>query len=187
MMTREYQPMSNSYSAPTSMEDASSCCSSEATPGITKGPQFDVSMRTSDVDTAPLEPPDAVLGSADTTTHRTLSTAIESNSGLNITPPTTTTIRRKPTQYNHSALGFFVVFAVTGLPVVGISLVTFSIATQLSAGPLTVRKPRPRILECHRSSIPEAMQDRAAMLCYPPQLDSRQTGRLPAPSRQSPS
>jgi hypothetical protein len=152
MMTREYQPMSNSYSAPTSKEDASSCLPSNVTPlEITRGPQFDVSMRTSGVDTDPLDPPDAVLGSADTTTQRTFSTAIESNTGLNSTPPTTTTIRRKPTQYNHSAFGFFVVFAVTGLPVVGISLFTFSIASHLHGGPLTVRKPRPRVPQLQRS------------------------------------
>lgn len=155
MMTREYQPMSNSYSAPTSNEDASSCLPSNVTPlEITRGPQFDVSMSTSGVDADPLDPPDAVLGSADTTTQRTLSTAIESSTGLNSTPPTTTTIRRKHTKDNQKVLGL-VAFGVAGLPVVapavGISLFTFSITSHMHGGPLTVRKPRPRVPQLHRS------------------------------------
>jgi hypothetical protein len=147
MMTREYQPMSNSYSAPTSKEDASSCLPSNVTPvEITSGPQFDVSMRTSGVDTDPLDPPDAVLGSADTTTQRTFSTAIESNSGLSSTPPTTTSVRRKPAQDNRltSRLG---TFGVAVLLVVGISLFTFSVSSHLDEGPLTVRKPAPVSLD----------------------------------------
>ena len=124
MMTREYQPMSNSYLAPTSKEDASSCLPSNVTPlEITRGPQFDVSMSTSGVDADPLDPPDAVLGSADTTTQRTFSTAIESNSGLNRTPPTTTTESRKATQDNDLTIRL-AAFGLRALPVVGISLFT---------------------------------------------------------------
>lgn len=103
-------------------------------------------MSTEGVDADPLDPPDAVSGSADTTTQRTLSTAIESNSGLNSTPPTTTSVRRKPTQDNRltSRLG---AFDVAVLLVVGISLFTFSFSSHLHGGPLTVRKPAPESLD----------------------------------------
>ena len=128
MMTREYQPMSNSYSAPTSKEDASSCLPSNVTPlEITRGPQFDVSMSTSGVDADPLDPPDAVLGSADATTQRTLSIAIESNTGLSSTPPTTTTIRRKATKDHQKVLGlvaFGSAWSSIDAPVLGISWFT---------------------------------------------------------------
>lgn len=119
MMTRDNQPMSNSYSAPTSNEDASDCRPSKVTPSvIARRPQSDVWMRTEAVDADPLNPPDDDLGSADTTSQRTLSTEIESNSGPNITPTPNTTKSRNTTQYNHRALGFFVFFGVAGLPMV---------------------------------------------------------------------
>ena len=169
MMTRENQPMSNSYSAPTSNEDASSCRPSKVTPSvIASRPQFDVWMRTEGVDAAPLNPPDDDLGSADTTSQRTVSTATESNCWLNITPRKTTTIRRKATQANDLRIRL-VAFSLTGLPVLGISVFTFSITAHLHAGPLTVRQPHPRIPQSHRSRNPHASVRPASMSCSPPQ------------------
>lgn len=138
-MKRENQPISNSYSAPTTKEDASSCRPSKVTPrDISKRPQFDVSMRTAGVDADPLDPPDAVSGSADTTTQRTLSTVIASHTGLISTPTTTTTIRRKTTQYNHSAVGFFVAVGVAWTPVVGASELVMVFPPGMCRCPLSV-------------------------------------------------
>lgn len=160
MMTRENQPMSNSYSAPASNEDASSCRPSKVTPSvIASRPQFDVWMRTEGVDADPLDPPDDDLGSADTTSQCTVSTATESNCWLNITPTKTTTIRRNATQDNDLRIRL-VAFGPAGLPVFGIFCSPFPLR-HLHGGTLTVRKPRSARLQ---SRVPRSSAEPAKTL-----------------------
>jgi hypothetical protein len=85
MTTRENQPISNSYSRPASKEAAISSRLSNVTPLETEMlPQSKVVTKTPAVDADPRDPPELVRGSAETTSHRILSTPIDSQKGMNI-------------------------------------------------------------------------------------------------------